>query len=106
MNDWVFIFFDTVLWLTNWSVGPISENDSGTLWLHVLNVTRIGVSVSLFWSATTVIYFLLRQSEDGTPLDQVYMPGPPPKPDSLPVVGVAASQQPVIEQPLIERPQT
>lgn len=104
VNDCVFIFFDTVLWLTNWSVGPISENDSATLWLHVLNMTRIGVSVSLFWSATTVVYFLLRQREDGTPLDQVYMPGPPPKPDSLPVVGVAASQQPVIEQPLIERP--
>ena len=67
---------------------------------------HLSVLVSFFWSATTVIYFLLRQSDDGTPLDQVYIPGPPPKPEPLPVVGVAASQQPVIERPVIERPAT
>ena len=72
------------------------------LWLHVLNIVCLGVVVSLFWSATTVIYFLLRQSDDGTPLDEVYIPGPPPKAEPLPLVGVAASQQPVIERPATE----
>ena len=96
------VFFEVTFWLTDWSVGPISENDSGTFWFDVLNIARIGVSVSYFWSATTVIYFLLRQSDDGTPLDQVYIPGPPPKAEPLPLVGVATSQQPVIERPVTE----
>jgi hypothetical protein len=64
-----------------------------------LKVLQLAVLASYFWSATTVIYFLLRQSDDGTPLDQVYIPGPPPKAEPLPLVGVAASQQPVIERP-------
>ncbi|MBC7816179.1 MAG: hypothetical protein IAG10_04705 [Planctomycetaceae bacterium] len=96
------LFFETAFWLVDWSVGPTSENDSGSLWFDVLNIVRLGVSVSFFWSATTVIYFLLRQSDDGTPLDQVYIPGPPPKAEPLPLVGVAASQQPVIERPTVE----
>ena len=97
------LFFQSVHWLIDWSVGPTSEIDSGTLWLDVLGIVQRGVSVSIFWSAITVIYFLLRQSEDGTPLDQVYISDPLPKAESLPVVGVAASPQQVIEQPLIER---
>ena len=99
------LFFGSVHWLIDWSVGPLSKNDSGMLWWDVLSIIQLGISVSFFWSAATVIYFLLRQSEDGTPLDQVYMLGAPTKSESMPVVGVAASQQPVIEQPLIERPQ-
>ncbi len=95
-------FFDAVVWLADWSVGPALQSDGGAVWLHVLNIVCLGVVVSLFWSATTVIYFLLRQSDDGTPLDQVYIPGPPPKAEPLPLVGVAASQQPVIERPATE----
>ena len=98
----LFAVFEAIFWLVDWSVGPTSESDSGTLWFDVLNIARLGVSVSFFWSATTVIYFLLRQSDDGTPLDQVYIPGPPPKAEPLPLVGVAASQQPVIERPATE----
>lgn len=98
----LFAFFGTTSWLIDWSVGPISKGVSGVLWFDVLNVARLGVSISFFWSATTVIYFLLRQSDDGTPLDQVYIPGPPPKAEPLPLVGVAASQQPIIERPATE----
>lgn len=98
----LFLFFETVFWLVDWSVGPTSKSDTGIFWFDVLNIARLGVCVSFFWSATTVIYFLLRQSDDGTPLDQVYIPGPPPKPEPLPLVGVAASQQPVIERPATE----
>ncbi|TXT34395.1 MAG: Uncharacterized protein FD138_1680 [Planctomycetota bacterium] len=95
-------FFDAVVWLADWSVGPTSQSDGGAVWLHMLNILCLGVVVSLFWSATTVIYFLLRQSDDGTPLDEVYISGPPPKAEPLPLVGVAASQQPVIERPATE----
>lgn len=96
------VFFETAFWLVDWSVGPTSASDSGSLWFDVLNIARLGVCVSFFWSATTVIYFLLRRSDDGTPLDQVYIPGPPPKAEPLPLVGVAASEQPVIERPTVE----
>ena len=98
----LFVFFETTFWLVDWSVGPTSKSDSGTFWFDMLNIVRLGVSVSFFWSATTVIYFLLRQSDDGTPLDQVYISGPPPKAEPLPLVGVAASEQPIIERPTIE----
>lgn len=93
-------FLDIAEWLISsllqWSPpGALLESEAQT-------ALRLAVLVSYFWSATTVIYFLLRQSDDGTPLDQVYISGPPPKPEPLPLVGVAASQQPVIERPVTE----
>lgn len=95
-------FFDIAAWLTS---SILQLPHPGTLiWGEIQAALRTAVLASFFWSATTVIYFLLRQSEDGTPLDQVYIPGPPPKPEPLPVVGVAASQQPVIERPATDAP--
>ena len=98
------LFAAFALTLAEWSTG-IPRGSDFEIWRSNANLAVLAVMVCYFWSATTVIYFLLRQSEDGTPLDQVYIPGPPPKPEPLPVVGVAASQQAVIEQPLIDRPQ-
>ena len=99
----VWWFFDIATWMT----GSILQlPDPGTiLWGEVQAALRVAVLASFFWSATTVIYFLLRQSDDGTPLDQVYISGPPPKPEPLPLVGVAASQPAaggVIERPATE----
>ena len=51
-----------------------SMNDAGALadyWLGLLSLLVTGYGPSFFWSAATVIYFLLRQSDDGTPLDDV-----------------------------------
>lgn len=87
--------------LAAWSCGGSSSANFG-IWHGVAKHAGLGVMVSFFWSVTTVIYFLLRQNDDGTPLDQVYIPGPPPKPEPLPLVGVAASQQPIIERPATE----
>ncbi|GDY09242.1 MAG: hypothetical protein DWI21_18415 [Planctomycetota bacterium] len=100
MTSFVWWFFDIAGWLT----GSILQlPHSGTaVWGEVQAALRLAVLVSYFWSATTVIYFLLRQSDDGAPLDQVYIPGPPPKAEPLPLVGVATSQQPVIERPVTE----
>ncbi|MFK7777269.1 MAG: hypothetical protein QM501_03960, partial [Gimesia sp.] len=41
-------------------------------WQSILNILFSGFIISFFWSATTVIYFLLRKCDDGTPLDHVY----------------------------------
>lgn len=93
-------FFDIAAWLTS-SILQM-PHPGAVFWGEVQAALRVAVLASYFWSATTVIYFLLRQSDDGTPLDQVYIPGPPPKPEPLPLAGVAASQQPVIERPATE----
>ena len=96
----VWWFFDIAAWLTS---SILQLPHPGTLfWGDVQAALRVAVLASYFWSATTVIYFLLRQADDGTPLDEVYIPGPPPKAEPLPLVGVAASQQPVIERPATE----
>ncbi len=84
--------------MAEWSSDVSRQPDFG-VWSGLSGMIVSAVFVSFFWSATTVIYFLLRQADDGTPLDQVYIPGPPPVPEPLPLVGVAASEQPVIERP-------
>ena len=40
-------------------------------WTCIPALLYVGFGPSFFWSATTVSYFLLRQSDDGTPLDSV-----------------------------------
>lgn len=40
-------------------------------WTFIPALLYAGFGPSFFWSATTVSYFLLRQSDDGTPLDSV-----------------------------------
>ena len=101
----VFIFLHNSDRLARWSLGVsdgVRELRGYSVWTATLPFVHLAVLVSFFWSATTVIYFLLRQSDDGTPLDQVYIPGPAPKAEPLPLVGIAASQQPVIERPTVE----
>ena len=51
-------------------------------WNSVLLLMLAGYGPSFFWSATTVGYFLLRQSDDGTPLDQVADYGQPDRSES------------------------
>jgi len=40
-------------------------------WICIPALLYVGFGPAFFWSATTVTYFLLRQSDDGTPLDSV-----------------------------------
>jgi hypothetical protein len=65
-----------------------------------------GFAVSYFWSASTIIYFLLRQSEDANHLSEVYLPKTEPTDDLVQLAGVAASDQPVIERPAKHEPET
>ena len=53
---------------------------------------------------TTIIYFLLRRSDDATDLDEIYMPPQTDVDELVPWVGVAASDQPVVERPPPEVP--
>lgn len=42
-------------------------------WLHLVFLGMLGFAYCLFWSASTVIYFLLRKAVDETDLDEVYL---------------------------------
>lgn len=53
----------------NWS-GSTSERAT-IAWTCIPALLYVGFGPSFFWSATTVSYFLLRKSDDGTPLDSV-----------------------------------
>ncbi|VAX37866.1 hypothetical protein MNBD_PLANCTO02-2608 [hydrothermal vent metagenome] len=57
---------------------------------------------SYFWVATTIIYFLLRRAEDATDFDEIHIPAGETPDEFLPLVGVAASDQPVIERPHVD----
>jgi hypothetical protein len=68
-------------------------------WLQLVGLLVAGFAVSFFWTASTVIYLLLRQVDDATDFREVYPPPSEDKDELRPFVGVAASDQPVIERP-------
>jgi hypothetical protein len=60
-----------------------------SFWLHAWATLVQGFVYSFFWSCTTVIYFVLRQSVDGNELDEVYCGIQSEPDDLLPLVGAA-----------------
>jgi hypothetical protein len=70
-----------------------------SVWLNVLALLVAGYAASYFWTASTIIYFLLRQSEDANHLSEVYRPKVESSDELLQLAGVAASDQPIIERP-------
>ena len=72
-------------------------------WMSLLSLAIAGIVYSYFWTSATIIYFLLRKADDATALDEVYLPDEETEDDLLPLVGVAASRQEVIERPLETR---
>jgi hypothetical protein len=82
---------------------PSSHVGVGTFfagaWLQVVGLVVSGFAVSFFWTASTVIYLLLRQVDDATDFREVYPPPSEEKDELRPFVGVAASDHPVIERP-------
>jgi hypothetical protein len=63
------------LWLTLHSVGRFSpiETSSLAFWNLLLNSVVPAILFSLFWTTSTIIYLLLRRSEDATPIQSVYV---------------------------------
>ena len=68
-------------------------------WIQAVGLLVSGFITSYFWTATTVIYLLLRQVDDATDFHEVSLPEESEADELLPIVGVAASEQPVIERP-------
>ncbi len=76
-------------------------------WLYVLFALMIGFAYSYFWTASTLIYFLLRKSVDDTDADEVYLeeeeeeayqppaaPAEESKPGTLPMVEPSRASSP------------
>ncbi len=96
-------------WGVSWGMGSaqagtLFQQDQPSLattisigWGSILNLLFSGFVISFFWSASTVIYFLLRKCDDGTPLDHVYVAE---EANELPLAGVAKTGEPIIERPV------
>ncbi len=70
-----------------------------SIWIYPLFLLVVGFGYSYFWSASTIIYFLMRRHVDDTPMDEVHQedddledpflkttppPTPPPPPTNKP----------------------
>ncbi|MEW4487146.1 hypothetical protein AB1L42_03645 [Thalassoglobus sp. JC818] len=86
--------------LTELSQSSLSENPNAPS-QHVLRfcsgivaMIPVAYAFSFFWSSATVIYFLLRRYEDGTPLDVIDLSDSPlHRHTDLPLVGVPAAEK-------------
>ena len=101
------------VWGVSWGMGgeetaklfQSNQNSIATTistgWQSILSILFSGFIISFFWSANTVIYFLLRKCDDGTPLDHVYNTEEEEESAAeLPLAGVAKAGEPVIERPV------
>ena len=78
------------------SPDPVPDTLGGAaamFWLNVFAWLLRGFTVSYFWTAVTIIYFLLRLSLDAKPLSDVYMPAAAGPGETLPLVGIAAAER-------------
>jgi hypothetical protein len=50
-----------------------------TVWLYLFFLMILGFGYSYFWSASTIIYLLMRRKVDDTELDEVYLENEEPE---------------------------
>jgi hypothetical protein len=93
-------------WYSAPKAAPTVGSVLASMWLHATGLLRTGFVYSYFWTAMTIIYFLLRKSVDATDFVEIYQPEQAEEDDLLPLVGVAESEQPVIERPSPQVPET
>jgi hypothetical protein len=85
-----------------------------SIWLYLLFLMVIGFGYSYFWSASTIIYLLMRRKVDDTDLDEVYLedeeaeesysaPVAPPAPAPQPAASATPPLQ-MVEAPSLLRP--
>jgi hypothetical protein len=73
-------------------------------WLHLLFLVMLGFAYSFFWSASTIIYFLLRKRVDDTEMDEVYVEEEDeayltPPPSTLAPTTTGAGTLPMVDPP-------
>jgi len=75
------------------TTAPLGGLDAVSFWLELVATLLAGFVYSYFWTATTIIYFLLRKSDDKTDLEDVYYPIENEQDELLPVLGVQGVDQ-------------
>lgn len=82
-----------------------------TFWLALFFLLIVGFGYSYFWTATAIIYLLMRQKVDDTDLDEIHLeeeerdlPFMPEKP-STPAAAPASSNPPGVTFTMVEAPQ-
>ena len=75
------------------------RSDSGlshNAWFFWMTAFRFAVAafpIAYFWTAATIVYFLMRLSIDAMPLDRIYIPESSEVDDLAPLVGIAATDR-------------
>lgn len=84
---------------------PFSSPSTGSgaaslvrVWLGVVAMLATGFAASFFWTAATIIYFLLRRADDATHFDEVWIGEAEDEDDLLPLAGIASTGQTVTER--------
>lgn len=76
------------------TVGPADEVSWGAIlvgvWLRGVALLVVSFVYSYFWTATTIMYFLLRREVDANDFDEVHLEQEDESDDLLPLVGMAA----------------
>lgn len=73
-------------------------------WLQAAAVLVHGFAVSLFWSLMTLAYFAIRNIDDATAMDEVFLTEAEQKETGLPDIGVPELDAPMTERPLDKDP--
>lgn len=68
------------------------------VWLRTLATLAVAFATSYFWTAATIVYFLLRRADDATHFDDVWLDDKDEDDDLLPLAGIASTGQPVTER--------
>lgn len=78
-----------------WERAEISSvgHDGWWYWTRALRTAASAYALAYFWTAATVVYFLLRLSVDAMPLDRVYTPEDPDADGLAPLVGMPATER-------------
>ncbi|QDT39482.1 hypothetical protein [Stratiformator vulcanicus] len=85
---------------------PTTSHPAAGFWSGLVQFFVAGYGVAYFWSAATLIYFILRRSDDGTYFDEVFVEDEP-EDEGLPLSGIAATDVAMPERshhPTVERP--
>jgi hypothetical protein len=82
-----------------------------SLWIDLFFLVIVGFGYSYFWSASTIIYFLMRRKVDDIDLDEVYLEEEEDTPASFSPASASASSAPaapatmqMVESPTLLKP--
>jgi hypothetical protein len=85
-----------------------------SVWLYLLFLLVVGFSFSYFWTASTIIYLLMRRKVDDTEMDEIHLEETPDQAWTPPATTSPVPEAPksnttpvhMVESPSLRRPET